>query len=217
MNKIAVSDEFEQNLKARLEREQARINSSTSQKSTKSRMYMFVAASTAAVVLLTVVLSYFSITKLMNKEAVYQTDYITDEVVYNGYTTFSVAEDMSYRLPSGEETVQLDSNIHFMFEGFDEYGIDLRESCILFDSELDKSYTLANFFFDYYDIITQQNGHTMIDNGLLESFFGIKDNSNQSISVYDEFRGELVDLDSVFMSEYENLDEIKITVKVSQL
>ncbi len=217
MNKIAVSDEFEKNLKARLEREQARIDASRPQKSTKSIMYTLVAASTAAVVLLTVVLSYFSITTLKNKDAVYQTDYTSNEIVYNGYTTFSVAEDMSYRLPTGEETVKLNSNIYFMFEGFDEYGIDLRESCILFNSELDKSYTLANFFFDYYDIITQQNGYTMIDNGLLESFFGIKDNSNQTISVYDEFRGEIVDLDSVFMSEYENLDEIKITVKVSQL
>ncbi len=218
MNKITASDGFEEKLKERLAREQARIDSTNVKEKPKFRINMLVAASTAAVILLTVVLSHFSITHLSDKNVAYETNYSdAAEPVYKGYSTISVAKDMSYRLTSAENSIKYQSNIYFSFEGFDKYGIDLRESCILFNTELDKSYTLANFFFDYYNIITQQPGFTMIDNGILESFFGIKDNSNQMISVYDEFRGEIVDLDSVLMSEYENLDEIRITVKVSQL
>ena len=218
MNKITASDDFEQKIKERLVREQARIDSAKVTVKPKFRFNMLVCASTAAVILLTVVLSNFSIKHLSQKNTVYQAEYTNvTEPVYKGYSTISVAEDESYRITSPENALKYQSNIYFTFEGFDKYGIDLRESCILFNTALDKSYTLANFFFDYYNIITQQSGYTMINNGILESFFGIKDSSTQMISVYDEFRGEIVDLDSVLMSEYWDLDEIRITVKVSEL
>ncbi len=218
MNKITASEDFEQKVKERLIREQARIDATKTTAAPKSRFNMLVAASTAAVILLTIVLSQFSISKLTDKNSIYQTEYADVAQTSNkGYSTFSVAEDMSYRLTSAENTIKYQSNIYFTFEGFDEYGIDLRESCIVFNTALDKNYTLANFFFDYYNIITQQNGYTLIENGILDSFFGIKDNSNQMLSVYDELRGEIVDLDSVRMEEYWDLEDIRFTVKVSEL
>lgn len=217
MNKITVNDGFSEQLKARLNREQARIDAASTQPCPKRTFNIWVAASTAAVILLTVVLAQFSISNILEsqKNTVYETDYTQQR--YEGYTAFSTVQDMSYRLPSGNDTIRYDSNFYFNFDGFDKYGINLRESCIVFDTELDKNYTLANFFFDYYNIITQENGYTIIDNGLLDSFFGIKDNSNQMLSVYDELRGEIVDLDSVRMEEYWDLDEVRITIKVSQL
>ena len=216
MNKITADDGFEEQLKARLLREQARIDAS--KPTPKKRFNMMLAASTAAVILLTIVLSHFTILDLKNRTVGYQTEY-TEEVpaTNTGYTVFAVLNDMSLRLTSDSECIDYQSNIYFTFEGFDKYGIDLRESCIVFNTALDKNYTLANFLFDYYNIITQQTGYATIDNGVLDSFFGIKDNSNQMLSVYDELRGEIVDLDSVRMEEYWDLEDIRFTVKVSEL
>lgn len=215
MNKIAADRGFEEQLKARLSREQARIDAAREQAKPKRTFNMWIAASTAAVVVLTAILSHFSISGILErqKSTVYETDYT--EQSYQGYSAIATVQDMSYRLPSGNETLRYESNIYFNFDGFDKYGIQLREICIVFDTELDRSYTLANFFFDYYNIITQEYGYTTIDNGILDSFFGIKDNANQTLSVYDELRGEIVDLDSVLMSEYWDLDEVRFTVKVA--
>ncbi len=217
MNKITADEGYAEQLKARLSREQARIDAVHEYKSPKRSFNILVAASTAAVVLLTVILAHFSISNILEKQksTVYESDY--SEQSYRGYTAIATVQDMSYRIPSGNETLRYNSNIYFNFDGFDKYGIQLREICILFDTELDCDYTLANFFFDYYNIITQQHGYTTIDNGLLDSFFGIKDNSSQTISVYDEMRGEIVDLDSVLMEEYWDLDEVRFTIKVSEL
>lgn len=217
MNKITVDDSYAEQLKARLAREQARIDAADTQKSPKRSFNILVAASTAAVILLTVLLSHFSISAILERQnnTVYETDYTQQS--YKGYTAIATVQDMSYRIPTSNETLRYNSNIYFNFDGFDKYGINLREICILFDTELDRNYTLANFFFDYYNIITQESGYTTIDNGLLDSFFGIKDNSNQTISVYDELRGEIVDLDSVLMEEYWTLDEVRFTVKVSEI
>lgn len=217
MNKISASDGFEQKLKARLEREQARIDNTMPPKHSKLAAFTMIASAVAAVLVLTVVLSHFSISHVNNTTPEYQTDYTEEAPSSYGYTAFAVAEDMSYRLTSAEDIINYESDIYFTFEGFDKYGIDLREICIVFNTALDKNYTLANFFYDYYNIITQQTGYTMIDNGLLDSFFGIKDNSVQSLSVYDELRGEIVDLDSVLMEEYWDLSEVRFTVKVSEI
>ncbi len=216
LDKITVDERFEQQLKARLGREQARIDATREQRQRRKSFNILIAASTAAVVLLTVVLTHFSLSGIAQHEqnTVYETDYSSQQS-YAGYTAISTVTDMSYRIVSPENKLDYRSSINFIFEGFDKYGIEISKSCILFESALDPSYTLANFFFDYYNIITQQSGYTLIDNGVLESFFGIKDNSVQTISVYDEFRGEIVDLDSVLMSEYWEYDEINFTVKVS--
>ncbi len=218
MNKITVKDGYAEQLKARLNREQARIDCAHAQSTPRRTFNLWVAASTAAVVLLTVILAHFSISNILENEknTIYQTDY-TPTSSYQGYTAIATVQDMSYRLSENEETLRYQSNIYFNFDGFDEYGINLREICILFDTELETNYTLANFLFDYYNIITQESGFTTIDNGVLDSFFGIKDNANQMLSVYDELRGEIVDLDSVLMEEYWDLDEVRFTVKVSQL
>ena len=220
MTKVVAKDGFDTQLKARLLREQARIDATHDKPASKHSFNIWVAASTAAVVILTVVLSQFSISNILKNKnnTVYQTDYSQTQTQTNrGYTAIATVQDMSYRLPSGNETLTYNSYIYFNFDGFDKYGIGLREICIVFDTELDKNYTLANFLFDYYDIITQENGYTLIENGILDSFFGIKDNSNQMLRVYDELRGEIVDLDSVFMEEYWDLEEVHFTVKVSQL
>lgn len=216
MNKITVDEGYAEQLKARLSREQARIDAVREQKPQKRTFNVWVAVSTAAVILITVILANFSISNILDaqKNTVYETDYSSEH--YEGYTVISTVQDMSYRL-SSNNTLRYNSSIYFNFDGFDKYGINLRECCILFNTELDENYTLANFFFDYYNIITQESGYTTIDNGLLDSFFGIKDNSNQMISVYDELRGEIVDLDSVLMEEYWDLEEVRFTVKVSQL
>jgi len=217
MNKITAKDGFEDHLKARLIREQARIDESKPAPASKKHYKMMLLASTAAVLVLTVVLSHFSILNLKNRTSNYETEYTETVPASNGYTVFAVAEDLSFRLTSTENCLNYDSDIYFTFEGFDEYGIDLRESCIVFNTALDEKYTLADFFFDYYNIITQQTGYTTIDNGVLDSFFGIKDNSNQTLSVYDELRGEIVDLESVLMEEYWDMDEVWFTIKVSEL
>ena len=84
----------------------------------------------------------------------------------------------------------------------------------MFITSLDKNYTLANFFDDYYKLIINGNGISEISNGLLQSMFGIGENGLRTISIFDENR-EILNLDTTYLSEYHGMEDIYFTISIT--
>ncbi len=219
INKITVSDDFENSLKTRLAREKVRVDNTSHIAKSKLYMRISIAAATAAIIVLTVISSSFVVPTVIengnrsdNSLPAVQT---STKDTYVGYKTISLANDMSYRLTSASDTIiNYDTKIYFTFKGFDKYNVDIYESCILFNTALSSKYTLANFFDDYYSLITNSLGMSTIDNGLLTSIFDLTDSSLKTIRVYDDSR-EIIDLDYALLSDYAGMDEIHFTISIT--
>lgn len=226
MNKISSDPAFEEQLKARLKREQARIDRAPSAPHSPRQFRMLMSVATAAVLLLTVISASIAVPRFLERSETGVTDPDTSAVdtpvtdttelaeIRSGYNAITLAQDLSFRYVSQETAVSYDTNIYFRFEGFDKYDIELRETCIVFVTDLDPSYTLANFFDDYYKLIVNGNGISKINNGVLEAMFDIGENGLRTISIHDEDR-EIIDLDTVLMSEYSDMDNIYFTVSIT--
>ena len=220
MNKISADSEYAQKLKQRLERERQRVDSAPVAPASTKTFRIIVSAATAAVLLLTVISASMIMPRFLavvDKNAVNDTVYddsYTDVELTRGYNTITLAQDLSYRFVSKDDAIDYNTNIHFKFEGFDKYNIQLRESCIVFVTSLSPSYTLANFFDDYYKLIVNGNGISELSNGLLQSMFGIGENDLRTISVHDDSR-EILNLETTYMSEYSGMDDIYFTVSIT--
>ncbi len=221
MNKITVDSEYAENLKQRLEREKQRMDEAPVAPISSKPFRIIVSAATAAVLLLTIIsasmimprfLAVVDDTAANEAEQPYYEDDVPVELT-RGYSTITFAHDLSYRTVTSD-AIDYETNIHFKFEGFDKYNIQLRESCIVFVTTLDKSYTLANFFDDYYKLIINGNGISDINNGLLQSMFGISENGLRTISLFDEKR-EILNLDTTYFSEYCGMDDIYFTISIT--
>lgn len=236
MNKISADGDFEKQLLARLEREQARIDLSEDTLSPRRFVRRFkltvplaaVAAVVAMVMSLRFALPSFlkrevktqniTVKEKASQQAVEQTsvqsDEISDVTAFSGSSAVSLAQNLSMRIVEPENAITYNTNIFFTFEGFDKYDIELSGSCIVFETTLPKNYTLSNFFEDYYNLITNATGVTVTNNGLLQSFFNIYDSSIHSISVFDGTR-EIIDLDTALMSEYKDKSNIHFTISIT--
>lgn len=115
---------------------------------------------------------------------------------------------------SAENTVSYNSVLHFTFEGFDKYGIKLKNNDIVFDAKLSESYTLAQLFTDYYNIIIGRPGSTSVSNGMLDSFFNVSANTKRQISVFID-GVEVVNLDNVMLAEFSDLNNVYFSVSVT--
>lgn len=220
MNKISADSDYADKLKMRLAREQERISMAPVASVSSKPFRIIVSAATAAVLLLTVISAsmimprFFEIVEdSPSNEQVFYDESVSTEFT-RGYNTITLAQDMSYRYVPKDSAISYNTNIHFKFEGFDKYNIQLRESCIVFATSLSPSYTLANFFDDYYKLIINGNGISEINNGLLQSMFGIGENDLRTISVYDDSR-EILNLDTTYMSEYRGMEDIYFTVSIT--
>lgn len=234
MNKISVDGDFEKQLIARLEREQARIDVSADNPRRFINRFKLtmplaaVAAAVAMVVSLRVALPAFlnrniktdtvgvkqSVLPSDTEQTAEISDNVVDVAAFSGSSSVSLAQNLSMRIVEPENAISYNTNIFFTFEGFDKYDIESVGSCIVFETSLPKNYTLSNFFEDYYNLITNATGVTITNNGLLESFFNIYDSSIHSISVFDGTR-EILDLDTALMSEYKDMDSIHFTVSIT--
>lgn len=227
MNKIKSDSDFEKHLKARLAREQVRIDSSKPVVDSGRWLKMFTSVATAAVLLITAVSAGMFLPDFLDRRAAThteETEYTLppeekyaaipeDMVVFTGNSSVCLAQDLSLRY-TAEDAIKYDTNIFFTFEGFEKYNVPITGSCIVFETALAPSYTLSNFFEDYYNLIINGTGVSTINNGVLESFFDIGDNGIRTFSVYDGER-ELIDLDTALMSEYKGKDNIHFTIVVS--
>jgi len=217
MNKISADSEYAQKLKQRLERERQRVDSAPVTPVSSRQFRIIVSAATAAVLILTII----SASMIMPRFLAIVED-TPDAPVYDdmgveltrGYNTITLAQDLSYRYVPKDTAIDYNTNIHFKFEGFDKYNIRLRESCIVFETSLSPSYTLADFFDDYYKLIINGNGISEINNGILQSMFGIGENGLRTISVYDDSR-EILNLETTYMSDYSGMDDIYFTVSIT--
>lgn len=231
MNKITVDDGFEARLKARLAREQVRVENSAPTVKNRRLLKTLTSAAAAAVVLLSVITAAFSVPGIFNKptadiemdkplpDKTQPTVQVSDELneyasSFRGSNAVCLAQDLSMRIVSEDTAIRYDTNIFFSFEGFDKYNIELTGSCIVFETALAPDYTLANFFSDYYNLIVNDTGVSKINNGLLESFFNINENGANNISVFDGTR-EIIDLDTALMSEYKDRDNIHFIITIS--
>jgi len=113
-----------------------------------------------------------------------------------------------------QNTVSYNSVLHFAFEGFDKYGIKLKNNDIVFDARLSENYTLAQLFTDYYNIIIGRPGSTSVSNGMLDSFFNVSANTKRQISVFID-GVEVVNLDNVLLSEFSDLNNVYFSVSVT--
>lgn len=112
-----------------------------------------------------------------------------------------------------DNTVNYDTLIHFTFDGFEEYDIGLYRNDMLLVATLPNDYTLADFFREYYDAIVAAEGMTDIQNGIVESFFGISTGSRQQINVYAEGI-EVLNLETTPMSRFKDMSYVYLTVSV---
>ena len=219
MNKITADDDFAEKLKQRLEREKQRMDSAPISPASSKPFRIVISAATAAVLLLTIISASMIMPRFLEvvddspeiEAPIYEESMPVEQT--SGYTTITFAQDLSYRVTSSD-ALDYETNIHFKFEGFDKYDIHLRESCIVFITSLDKNYTLANFFDDYYKLIINGNGISEISNGLLQSMFGIGENGLRTISIFDENR-EILNLDTTYLSEYHGMEDIYFTISIT--
>jgi len=115
---------------------------------------------------------------------------------------------------AGEKLINYDSVIHIVFEGFDKYNIGLRRNEMIFVATHAQSYTFADFLTDYYSVIIGTEGITDIENGIIDSFFGIDSTDERFIDVY--LNGELVsNLENTYLSQFKDESEVYLTIRVS--
>ena len=225
MNKIKADDGFKDQLKARLVREEQRLCRVSASRGADGWTRLFAVLTTAAVLLITVFSAALFLPDFLQKRTATTVDTevpaapevtVTvpeDMVVFTGNNSICLARDLSLRY-TAEDAIKYDTNIFFTFEGFEKYDIPITGSCIVFETALAPSYTVSNFFEDYYNLIVNSTGVSTINNGVLESFFNIADNGIRTFSVYDGER-ELIDLDTALMSEYIGKNSIHFTIVVS--
>ena len=217
MNKISADSEYAQKLKERLERERHRVDSAPVVSASSRQFRIIVSAATAAVLILTVISASMIMPRFLDVVEDTPDTPIYDDMgaeLTRGYNTITLAQNLSYRYVPKDTAIDYNTNIHFKFEGFDKYNIRLRESCIVFETSLSPSYTLADFFDDYYKLIINGNGISEINNGILQSMFGIGENGLRTISVHDDSR-EILNLETTYMSEYKGADDIYFTISIT--
>ena len=165
-------------------------------------------AACAAVIILTVVSVYF--TNPLFKPKPEDIDLATYE--YTGYQTVCIAQNMSYRDADVNDRIYYDTKISFKFVGFEKYGIDIDQSSILFSTTLGSSYTLTNFFDDYYKlIVSQTSGISNVQNGSIKSLFNIEGPHEIYL---DDGKRVIKNLDTTLMSDYQDLEEIVFTITI---
>ena len=139
-----------------------------------------------------------------------------DGVNYDDYRiiSYSGMDAETKGAQPSENTVSYDCVLHFTFEGFDKYGIKLKNNDIVFDAKLSENYTLAQLLTDYYNIIIGRPGSTSVTDGMLDSFFNVSSNAKRQISVFID-GVVVVNLNNVLLSEFSDLNNVYFSVSVT--
>ncbi len=142
-------------------------------------------------------------------------DEINAETQTYSIVTYSDENDVLIKgLATAEETIEYNTTLHFMFEGFENYGIGLVSNDVVFEKSLPLMYTLTDFFSDHYNTIIGENGELEMYDGLLDTFFNIRANSVQQINVY--INGlEILNLDNALMSDFKDMTDVYFVVSVT--
>lgn len=128
--------------------------------------------------------------------------YIISYPNYNKGASSASADDVNY-----------DCVIHFNFTGFENYGVDLHHNDMIFIATHAKNYSLADFLRDYYYAIVPDDTMTDIENGVVESFFGVSVQGKLQINVYVDGY-EIMNLETTPLSRICDMTDVYLTVSV---
>lgn len=150
---------------------------------------------------------------------------VTFEELYNPSDFFEPPSMNAYKIvsypgydkennPETPYTITYDMVIHLNFVGFEKYDIGLYRNDMIFSETLDSTYSLSDFFYDYSDAITSDSVGTRIDEGILQSFLGVRSYYNdKQIRVYIDDK-EVLNLETSPMSQFKDMTDVYLTVSV---